>query len=69
MIGWRTFERPSILTAPATAPGVRNVTALQGVQALAAQRVTIHGRIAQSGPERLPYKQEVAGSNPASPIL
>ena len=60
MKGWRTSERPRILTAPATAPatapGVSDVTVAQGVQAHVAQWVMIHGRIAQSGPERLPYK-------------
>ncbi len=57
MKGWRTSERPRILTAPATAPGVSDVTDAQGVKAHVAQRVTTHGRIAQSGPERLPYLQ------------
>ena len=26
------------------------------------------GALSSAGPERLPYKQEVAGSNPAAPI-
>ncbi len=71
MKAWRTSEKPRILTAtaPPTAPSMGNTRKLLGVKVAVAQRLTTHGRIAQSGPERLPYKQEVAGSNPASPTL